>query len=156
MKLKRLLLVAVIHAMVTVIALAQIAPFQERYIPPNIATDGKLEHFRYMAVIETECESPGEVEALTTELENNGAIVVMATSPKRLLAWIPPAAQAAAAGDRGAGDRPHGDAGGDGRDREVGAGSDWPAGQGGRGRCGGDAALAVDGQAADLWHAHRL
>jgi hypothetical protein len=74
---------------------AQQTPIIPRYVPPDIVADGFEAHFRYMAIIETDCRSEEEATLLADELLRQGALIAIVSSPQRMLGWVPPEARAA-------------------------------------------------------------
>lgn len=73
---------------------------QPSYVPPDVATHGLAAHNEHLAVIETNCPDVETAIRMRNELTRNGALVSLITSPRRMLAWVPPAARAAVASTR--------------------------------------------------------
>ena len=70
----------------------QVLP-EPKYVPPDIATSGYEAHYAYMAVLETDCRTEQDATQLVQELTRQGAIVAVVSSPRRMLAWVPPDAK---------------------------------------------------------------
>ncbi len=73
---------------------------QPTYVPPDVATHGLEAHNEHLAVIETNCTDVATAIEMRNALTRSGALVSLITSPRRMLAWVPPAARAAVASTR--------------------------------------------------------
>ncbi|MBR9974326.1 MAG: T9SS type A sorting domain-containing protein [Bacteroidetes bacterium] len=70
------------------------------YVPPELSAHGLAAYNEHLAVIESNCPDIGTAVNLRDALARNGALVSIITSPRRMLAWVPPAARAAVASTR--------------------------------------------------------
>ncbi|MBE0644406.1 MAG: T9SS type A sorting domain-containing protein [Bacteroidetes bacterium] len=68
---------------------------QPTYVPPDAAAYGLESHNEHLAVIETNCTDVASAIEMRNALTRNGALVSIITSPRRMLAWVPPTARAA-------------------------------------------------------------
>jgi hypothetical protein len=73
---------------------------QPGYVPPDAATYGLAAHNEHLAVIETNCTDVETAIQMRNALTRSGALVSLITSPRRMLAWVPPEALSAVAATR--------------------------------------------------------
>jgi len=66
---------------------------QPGYVPPDPAAAGIEAYNEHLAVVETTCEDFNQAIDLRDALVRNGALVSIITSPRRMLAWVPPASK---------------------------------------------------------------
>ncbi|MBR9974325.1 MAG: hypothetical protein KFF77_01975, partial [Bacteroidetes bacterium] len=73
---------------------------QPGYVPPDVGEQGLAAHNEHLAVIELNCTDVASAIQMRNELTRRGALVSLITSPRRMLAWVPPAAREAIASTR--------------------------------------------------------
>lgn len=73
---------------------------QPGYVPPDVGEAGLAAHNEHLAVIELNATDVASAIQMRNELTRRGALVSLITSPRRMLAWVPPAARDAIASTR--------------------------------------------------------